>query len=147
MTNLRAEPRSPSRTDVRWRRGCLPGRARQGLTSKCNYLFVYTIMCSYNIPSMLETSDYPTVARVMRIAPGPDEKPAAGFSWGDYEDVDDARVTADDADGEDDGGWGVVKSRGRPSTHFPQILHALILTFWPQKRKRLQLVPQQHQNR
>lgn len=66
------------------------------------------------VDDMLETSDYPTVARVMRIAPGPDEKPAAGFSWGDYEDVDDARVTADDADGEDDGGWGVVKSRGRP---------------------------------
>lgn len=65
---------------------------------------------------MLETPDYPSVARVMRIRPGPGDQPAAGFSWGDYEDVDDSQKTADDADGEDDGGWGVVKSKGRSST-------------------------------
>jgi hypothetical protein len=46
----------------------------------------------------------------MRVQPRPDEKPVPGFSWGDYEDV---HVAADDADGEDDGGWGVVKSRSR----------------------------------
>jgi hypothetical protein len=61
--------------------------------------------------SMLETPDYPTLARVIRVQPLPDEKPASGFSWGDYEDV---RVTTDggenDADGEDDG-WGVVRTR------------------------------------
>lgn len=62
---------------------------------------------------MLETPDYPPVARVMRIQPLPDEKPAVGFSWGDYEDVEERAGTADDADGEDDGGWGVVKSRSR----------------------------------
>lgn len=65
---------------------------------------------------MLETPDYPSVARVMRIRPGPDEQPVAGFSWADYEDVDGSQKTADDADGEDDGGWGVVKSKGRAST-------------------------------
>ncbi len=68
---------------------------------------------------MLETPDVPTLARVMRVQPKPDEKPAVGFSWGDYEDVDEARGTADDADGEDDeGGW-VVKSssKGRPSMY------------------------------
>ena len=54
---------------------------------------------------MLETPDYPTVARVMRIQPGPNDKPAVGFSWGDYEDVD-SKGTANDADGEDDGGIG-----------------------------------------
>lgn len=59
---------------------------------------------------MLETSDYPTVSRVMRVQPTQNEKPAPGFSWADYEDV---HVAADDADGEDDGGWGVVKSRTR----------------------------------
>ncbi|KAH9893294.1 hypothetical protein C8Q73DRAFT_791165 [Cubamyces lactineus] len=63
------------------------------------------------VEDLLEKPDYPQVARVMRIQPRPDERPAAGFSWGDYEDVDDSRVTADDADGEDDGGWGVVRSR------------------------------------
>lgn len=48
----------------------------------------------------------------MRIQPKAGERPAAGFSWGDYEDVDEPRtLTADDADGEDDGGWGVVRSR------------------------------------
>jgi len=60
---------------------------------------------------MLETPDVPTLARVMRVQPFPDEKPASGFSWADYEDV---RVTTDgggnDADGEDDS-WGVVQSR------------------------------------
>ncbi|KAI0664380.1 hypothetical protein C8Q70DRAFT_1049870 [Cubamyces menziesii] len=62
------------------------------------------------VEDLLEKPDYPQVARVMRIQPRPDERPAAGFSWGDYEDVDDSRVTADDADGEDDGGWGVRPS-------------------------------------
>jgi len=71
------------------------------------------------VDDMLETPDYPSVARVMRIQPGPNDKPAVGFSWADYEDVDDSRGTADDADGEDDSGWGVVKSRGRSKTHKP----------------------------
>jgi len=59
---------------------------------------------------MLETSDFPTLSRVMRVKPLPDEQPATGFSWGDYEDV---RVTdggENDADGEDDG-WDVVTSK------------------------------------
>lgn len=64
---------------------------------------------------MLETPDYPTVARVMRVQPRPDERPAAGFSWADYEDVDDSR-TADDADGEDEGGWVVKTGKTRTST-------------------------------
>ncbi|GBE86279.1 hypothetical protein SCP_0901580 [Sparassis crispa] len=69
------------------------------------------------VDDMLETPDHPTMATVVRIQPGPDEKPAAGFSWADYEDVDDSRGTADDADGEDDGGWGIVKGRGRSKTN------------------------------
>ena len=63
---------------------------------------------------MLEEPDQPSVARVMRVQPNPGEKPAPGFSWADYEDVHTA--AAEDADGEDDGGWGVVKSRTRTST-------------------------------
>jgi hypothetical protein len=55
--------------------------------------------------SMLEISDYPNLARVIRVQPLPDEKPATGFSWGDYEDVGEH-----DADGEDDG-WGVVTNK------------------------------------
>lgn len=63
--------------------------------------------------SLLETPDVPSVARVMRVKPRPDERPAQGFSWADYEDVDDpSRMTADDADGEDEGGW-IVKSNPR----------------------------------
>ncbi|KAH6910504.1 hypothetical protein BKA70DRAFT_1100620 [Coprinopsis sp. MPI-PUGE-AT-0042] len=68
------------------------------------------------VEDLLETPDVPTLSRVMRIKPGPDEKPASGYSWADYEDV---RVTdggENDADGEDDG-WGVVKSR-KPSRCF-----------------------------
>lgn len=55
--------------------------------------------------SMLEVSDYPNLARVIRVQPLPNEKPATGFSWGDYEDVGEH-----DADGEDDG-WGVVTNK------------------------------------
>ena len=65
---------------------------------------------------MVETPDVPGVARVMRVQPQSDEHPAAGFSWGDYEDVDEARVTSDDADGEDEGGWVVKGSRSRTRT-------------------------------
>jgi len=49
------------------------------------------------------------------VTPAPNEKPAAGFSWADYEDVEDVRAA--EADGEDDG-WGIVKSRGRASNFF-----------------------------
>jgi hypothetical protein len=57
---------------------------------------------------MLETPDYPTISRVMRVAPTPGEKPAEGFSWGDYEDV----RNDGDVDREDDGGgWSSVKSK------------------------------------
>ena len=63
---------------------------------------------------MLEVPDQPSVARVLRVQPSSGEQPAPGFSWADYEDVQVA--AAEDADGEDDGGWGVVKSRGRNST-------------------------------
>ncbi|TFK24052.1 hypothetical protein FA15DRAFT_619886 [Coprinopsis marcescibilis] len=69
------------------------------------------------VEDLLDEPDVPTLSRVMRIKPGPDEKPASGFSWADYEDV---RVTdggENDADGEDDG-WGVVQSR-KPKTSRP----------------------------
>ena len=68
---------------------------------------------------MLEVPDQPSVARVLRVQPNPGEKPVPGFSWADYEDVQVA--AAEDADGEDDGGWGVVRSRSRNSAS-----HALI---------------------
>lgn len=93
--------------------------------------------------SMLETPDYPALSRVMRVQPRPDEKPASGFSWADYEDVhvesgagsgsgsteaatggtgNDADEDGD-GDGDDNDGWGVVKSRGRPSTSSPHSRH------------------------
>ena len=70
--------------------------------------------------SKLETPDVLTLARVMRVQPRPDEQPVAGFTWADYEDVDDSnsRMTADDADGEDEGGWVVKNSRSRASQCF-----------------------------
>lgn len=89
--------------------------------------------------------DVPTVSRVMRITPGLDEKPAKGFSWADYEDVDveglnlglgessgggslegDEGVRGgEDADGEDDeeGGW-VVKNTKKARTCFPLLLNS-----------------------
>lgn len=85
---------------------------------------------------MLETPDYPALSRVMRVQPRPDEKPALGFSWGDYEDVNvshEAYGTSrggaeNDADGEgddDNDGWGVVKSRKPSTSIYPSfILHS-----------------------
>ncbi|KAF8987520.1 hypothetical protein BDQ17DRAFT_1435580 [Cyathus striatus] len=69
---------------------------------------------------MLETSDYPTIARTIRIQPPPDAKPVDGYSWGDYEDVQVSGGDAggNDADGEDDG-WGVVKSKKQPRKERP----------------------------
>ena len=78
-------------------------------------IIIHTYAHAHYDYSMLETPDVPSLARVMRVAPRPGEQPAAGFSWGDYEDVDESRITADDADGEDDG-WIVKGSNRRPST-------------------------------
>jgi hypothetical protein len=84
---------------------------------------------------MLETPDYPVLSRVMRVQPRPDEKPASGFSWADYEDVHVDSGTGSrsgaissqendadaDGDGEEDdnGGWGVVKSRRSSTSSYP----------------------------
>jgi len=58
------------------------------------------------VEDMLEMPDYPSLV----VRPLPGEKPASGFSWGDYEDVHVDEGAGHDADGEDDG-WGVVRSR------------------------------------
>lgn len=69
--------------------------------------------------SMLEQPDYPTLARVMRVQPPADETPVPGFSWEDYGDVVEESVLVDDADQEDEGEWGVVKSRSRTRNSIP----------------------------
>ncbi|KAH9004542.1 hypothetical protein EDB86DRAFT_3099097 [Lactarius hatsudake] len=48
--------------------------------------------------------------RVAPVRPLPGEQPAKGFAWEDYEGVQ----VDGDASSEDDGGWGVVRSRRRP---------------------------------
>ena len=72
-----------------------------------NRIVMDTILTQLHLPisSMLEISDYPNLARVIRVQPLPNEKPATGFSWADYEDVGEH-----DADGEDDG-WDVVTNK------------------------------------
>jgi hypothetical protein len=44
---------------------------------------------------------------IVPVRPPPGEKPAKGFTWDDYEGV---RVV-EDASSEEDGGWGLVRSR------------------------------------
>jgi hypothetical protein len=51
--------------------------------------------------------------RVMPVRPLPGEQPAKGFSWEDYEGVQ----VSEDASDEEEGGWGVVRSR-RSRFHF-----------------------------
>ncbi|KAG8746187.1 hypothetical protein FRC10_005703 [Ceratobasidium sp. 414] len=63
------------------------------------------------VEDMLETPQYPEVARVMRVKPVEGEKPAAGYTWGDYEDGDENKVVSMDDEETDEGGWGVVTSR------------------------------------
>jgi hypothetical protein len=56
----------------------------------------------------VSTSSLPDAPpRVVPVRPPPGEQPVKGFSWDDYEGVQDD----EDASSEDDGGWGVVKSR------------------------------------
>jgi len=52
-----------------------------------------------------------TPPRIMPVRPPPGEQPAKGFTWEDYEGVQ----VDEDASGEDDGGWGVVRSKRRPN--------------------------------
>ncbi|THH03277.1 hypothetical protein EW145_g6383, partial [Phellinidium pouzarii] len=54
----------------------------------------------------------PTLARVIRVKPAPNEKPAKGFSWGDYEDYAQAE-DGTSADGDADDVWEEVKSKRR----------------------------------
>ncbi|KAJ4486375.1 hypothetical protein J3R30DRAFT_3446235 [Lentinula aciculospora] len=84
------------------------------------------------VEDMLATSDYPSYSRVMRVQPG--DKPASGFSWGDYEDVvgGDSPNGEPDADGteadREDDGWGVVKRGGRPKNKAPSSQQSLATT-------------------
>ncbi|KII87029.1 hypothetical protein PLICRDRAFT_55089 [Plicaturopsis crispa FD-325 SS-3] len=57
----------------------------------------------------------PALARVMRVQPRPDEKPAGGLSWGDYEDVEERAADG----GDEDDGWGVVKGKGSRKLNAP----------------------------
>ncbi|CAE6471974.1 unnamed protein product [Rhizoctonia solani] len=63
------------------------------------------------VEDMLETPQYPEVARVMRVKSADEPQPAPGYSWGDYEDGDENKVISMDDEETDEGGWGVVKSR------------------------------------
>ncbi|CUA77126.1 hypothetical protein RSOLAG22IIIB_06517 [Rhizoctonia solani] len=63
------------------------------------------------VEDMLETPQYPDVARVMRVKSADEPQPAPGYSWGDYEDADENKVISMDDEETDEGGWGVVKSR------------------------------------
>ncbi|KAF8550980.1 hypothetical protein OG21DRAFT_1513338 [Imleria badia] len=65
------------------------------------------------VDDMLEEPDFPTIARVMRVQPPADQTPIPGFSWEDYGDVVEESVLVHDTDEEDEGEWGVVKSRHR----------------------------------
>ncbi|KAJ3561328.1 hypothetical protein NP233_g10262 [Leucocoprinus birnbaumii] len=80
-----------------------------------------------DVDDMLADSP-PTLARVMRVRPLPNEKPPAGFSWDDYDNVQ------NDADGEDDGDWGVVKSR-RPRTTKQEAQQPLVASAKTKKQR------------
>ncbi|PFH53253.1 hypothetical protein AMATHDRAFT_1326 [Amanita thiersii Skay4041] len=85
------------------------------------------------IDDMLETPDHPTLSRVIRVRPLPGEKPASGFSWGDYEDVHPDERAGHDADGEDEG-WGVVKSKRSKTERKPSGM-AVVGAIQPQVQK------------
>ena len=65
----------------------------------------------------------PTLARVIRSKPTQGEKPAKGFSWGDYEEYANTGDDGTSADGDEDDTWEEVKSKKRASTCIPSDLY------------------------
>lgn len=62
----------------------------------------------------------PTLARVIAVRPAPGEKPAKGFSWGDYEEYAGAdEGPASGADVSNDDAWEEVKSKKKPRATNP----------------------------
>ncbi|THH17841.1 hypothetical protein EW146_g3056 [Bondarzewia mesenterica] len=55
------------------------------------------------------TSNISELPQIVGVKPKPGEQPAQGFTWEDYEGVH----VDNDASGEDEGGWGVVRGKGR----------------------------------
>ena len=78
---------------------------------------------------MEETPLNPSVARVLRIKPGPDERPAKGFTWGDYEEYA-GQDDGTSADGDEDDTWEQVKSKKKSRT-FLSALPSLSLSLLP----------------
>jgi hypothetical protein len=75
------------------------------------YAFFFCRSALEASPSSLQDA----LAPIVPIRPPPGEKPAKGFSWEDYEGVH----VDEDASGEEDGGWGVVRSRRSEFLLFP----------------------------
>lgn len=63
------------------------------------------------VEDMLQKPDVPTLARVMRVVSQTDEIPAQESTWENYEDGAMSHTTVNDADGEDEGGWDIVKGK------------------------------------
>jgi hypothetical protein len=81
------------------------------------YAFCFCRSALEESPSSLQGAAPHTVP----VRPPPGEKPAKGFTWDDYEGVQ----VAEDASSEEDGGWGVVRSR-RSQFLLPSILSEFI---------------------
>ena len=58
---------------------------------------------------------------IVPVRPSPGEKPAKGFSWEDYGGVQ----VDEDASSEEDGGWGVVRSRRSQFLPFPVLSESI----------------------
>ena len=80
---------------------------------------------------MEEGSLQPPITHLLHVTPSSNEKPAKGFSWGDYEDVHDPvssslcqhtidRETSADADDDDDGRF-VKNSYRQTSMYSPSL--------------------------
>jgi len=91
----------------------VPFRSYSALVDVLIYLVTCTLCaCGWFCRSTMEVSavslqDAPP--RVVPVRPLPGEQPAKGFSWEDYEGVQ--VDEEEDASGEEEGGWGVVRSR------------------------------------
>ncbi|KAI6149203.1 hypothetical protein BKA82DRAFT_1001460 [Pisolithus tinctorius] len=75
------------------------------------------------VEDMLQKPDVPALARVMRVVPRADGLQVQGSTWKNFEDDATPRTTVNDTDGEDDGGWDIVKgksSRNLGTTLIPQ---------------------------
>lgn len=98
------------------------------------------------VEDMLQRPDVPTLARVMRVVSQTDEEPAQQSTQENYEDAAMSHTTTNDTDGEDEGGWDIVKGKNRPRNPGPTLNPQQTTPLLPQPSADRAMTKKQRQN-